>query len=367
MPRHLLCMALVAGALAACGQGDDPSPEPAAAAPRSGSEVFAATCAMCHGADGDGNGTVKLDRPARDFRAGGFSFGNTRQALFRTVSGGIGGTPMPGFAEALSEEERWAVVDHVISLLPEPPVEAGEAAVLAVGDRPQVVRGQFRPLAEGLPAHARGLMVGGTDGLSWQYRADDLRLLAVRQGAFVRRADWGERGGMPLEVLGKPVHLLGGGDPAAPFTTGDGAALRARLRGTRIEDGRAWVSCSLHDAAGAELATLRETGSAASTSQAAGYRRVLEIEASAPLRVRLLDGSGHSSTTRQDRLWLSSGDPARPLLLGVTGAGDGSVQHDEDAVHLELPAGRHELVLTTILPSTWDDTTREALIAELEG
>jgi mono/diheme cytochrome c family protein len=33
-----------------------------------GAAVFAKRCALCHGATGDGNGTLKTDPPARDFR-----------------------------------------------------------------------------------------------------------------------------------------------------------------------------------------------------------------------------------------------------------------------------------------------------------
>ncbi|MBC8330136.1 MAG: cytochrome c [Planctomycetes bacterium] len=367
MSRHPLRLALLGLFLPACGGPD----QPAAAPPRSGAEVYAAVCAMCHGLSGDGQGTVKLDRAARDFRAGGFSFGNTREALFRTVSSGIGGTPMPGFGEVLSEEERRRVVEHLVGFLPEPPVEAGEAAVLTVGDRPQVVRGHLPALAEGLPEHPRGLLVGGTDGLSWEYRADDVRLLAVRQGAFVRRTDWDGRGGTPLAPLGKPTYLLDGGAPAATFATDAGVPLAARLRGTSIEDGRAWVGYSLHDAAGAQLAEVRETGAPASTSLAAGFRRTFEIDSRIDLRLLMLGADSDLLLGQQDggamSYWIHGGQPEHPVVVGaVADRGLHVLLQQPDATQVQLVAGRTRVELTTLLPSSWDAETRHALLAELE-
>ncbi len=367
MSRHPLRLAPLGLFLAACGGPDEP-----AAPPRTGAEVYAAACAPCHGETGDGQGPVKLDRPARDFRAGGFSFGNTREALFRTVSSGIGGTPMPGFGETLTEQERRDVVEHLITLLPEPPIELDEAAVLVVGDRPQVVRGHLPALAEGLPEHPRGLLLGGTDGLSWQYRADDIRLLAVRQGAFVRRSDWGGRGGTPLEPLGKPMHLVDGGDPAATFASESGQPLSSRLRGTRIEEGRAWLDYTVHDASGAELAAVRERGEPASTSLTAGYRRILEIDASADLRLRLIGQDSQlllaEGKTGPVRYWVLGGDEERPVVIGV--AADRGLQvllKQPEATQVQLHPGRSRVELTTLLPSSWNAETRDALIAELEG
>ncbi|HEX6883800.1 MAG TPA: c-type cytochrome, partial [Planctomycetota bacterium] len=69
-------------------------------------QLFLTNCATCHGETGDGKGVTQLDRPARSFMDGGFSFGNTPEALFRTISVGIPGTPMPGFDSSLSEADR---------------------------------------------------------------------------------------------------------------------------------------------------------------------------------------------------------------------------------------------------------------------
>ncbi len=195
-------------------------------------ELFVANCASCHGETGDGKGTTELDRPARSFQDGGFSFGNTPEALFRTISTGIPGTPMAGFDASLSEEERKLLADYVVTLGPPIEAVADEDMVLAVGDAPVIVRGLLPSLGEGLPSHPRGLLIGDPSGITFEYRVDDVRLLALRQGGFVKRSDWTGRGGTALEPLGKVVHLVEGGKPEACFFAGS-APLGARLSGTR--------------------------------------------------------------------------------------------------------------------------------------
>ena len=80
-----------------------------AAAAQDAEALFFDNCASCHGETGDGDGWTELDRPARSFRDGGFSYGNTPEALFRAISIGIPGTQMPGFDTSLAEEERRAL------------------------------------------------------------------------------------------------------------------------------------------------------------------------------------------------------------------------------------------------------------------
>ena len=104
---------------------------------RSGQEVYEQICAMCHGETGDGKGIVPLDRPARSFLTGTFSFGNTRDALFKSVSNGIGGTPMPGFEALLTEDERYAVVDYIIAMGPEREVVVDDLGEVVLPQLPQ--------------------------------------------------------------------------------------------------------------------------------------------------------------------------------------------------------------------------------------
>ena len=261
----------------------EPSPAQAEtsapAQPANAAALYAHHCAVCHGTSGDGDGTLVLDRPARSFKQGGFSFGNTEEAIFRTVSSGIGGTPMPGFAQLLAEDERRAVARHVISLGPEQVPGPGFASVLAVGDHPVVVRGQFAPLVDGGPEYSRGLLVGNPDGLSYQYAADDLRLLAVRQGPFVDRKDWGERGGSPLEPLGRVIFLVdASGAPRSEWELHEGEAM-VSLLGTRTDAAYAVLRYRIEDRQGKPWCDVEESVRAASYRSASGVAREFQLTA----------------------------------------------------------------------------------------
>ena len=111
-----------------------PAPEPTASptpAVRSGQEVFASTCAACHGANGEGqpnwhirneNGTL----PAPPLNGDGHTWHHADGLLYRIVSQGgkFQETPevpsfksaMPAFGELLSHEEIVATLEYVKSL-----------------------------------------------------------------------------------------------------------------------------------------------------------------------------------------------------------------------------------------------------------
>ena len=144
---------------------------PAPHTPVSGRTVYMANCAKCHGATGDGIGTEVLDRPARSFLAGGFSFGNTPEAVRRVVQHGIAGTPMPGFAGTLSPAQTRVVVKHVLAMVP-PSEDDVEDATMLVTDRPLVLRGMLPPAGPWAEPRPRGLLRGGTDGLTMAYNVD---------------------------------------------------------------------------------------------------------------------------------------------------------------------------------------------------
>jgi mono/diheme cytochrome c family protein len=82
-------------------------------------------CVKCHGTLGRGDGpsatTLKDDlghsiRPANLAQSWTFRGGSTREDIFRTMSTGLNGTPMPSFLEALQPEQRWAITDFITSL-----------------------------------------------------------------------------------------------------------------------------------------------------------------------------------------------------------------------------------------------------------
>ena len=241
--------------------------------------LFVHNCARCHGEDGSGTGPAVLDRPARDFRNGGFSFGNTEEALFRTLSKGIPGSPMPAFGEALSDDDRRALARYVQFLGPPIAAVADADTHLVVGDEAVMVRGILPPRGEGGTLVPRGLIVGTPDGFSFEYRTDDVDLLAVRQGAFVRRTDWTGRGGSPLEPLGA---LIWSASPGATeglgglFAVGD-EALRARLTSSAVDGPRFRLAYDLVHATRGVVARVVESVTPIGHAVGAGFRRELDV------------------------------------------------------------------------------------------
>jgi mono/diheme cytochrome c family protein len=82
-------------------------------------------CIKCHGTLGRGDGpsapTLKDDwghplRPANLAQSWTFRGGSSRDDIFRTMSTGFNGTPMPGFVDALNPDQRWAITDYIASL-----------------------------------------------------------------------------------------------------------------------------------------------------------------------------------------------------------------------------------------------------------
>lgn len=247
-------------------------------------------CAKCHGERGDGQGTTALDRPARSFLAGGFSYGNTRGAIVRSIRHGIPGTPMPAFPdEVLTAAQRDALADFVIGFGPPGTVVEPGASVLRVEDRPLVVRGMLPPLAEGDARVPRGLLIGFPSGTTFEYRVDDVRFRALRQGEFVDRKDWGDRGGVPLAPLG--VVISDARAAATPFRSVRGEELACALRGTDVVGQEVVLRAAVVDADGNALADVRERLLVLDTEVGPVPVRALELtpRAGAPAGVVLPD------------------------------------------------------------------------------
>jgi len=241
-------------------------------------ELFLQQCARCHGETGDGQGTEELDRPARSFQDGGFSFGDTELAIYRTITHGIPGSPMPAFGDGMTDDQRRAVAAYVRTLCPPRDEASDEETELVVGEHPLVAKGLLRPVVSGANLYPRGLLVGTPDGLTFEYRADDLRLLAVRQGPFARREDWTGRGGAPLQPLGSVVWLNEGGDPPELFFVFPPDATRLmplKVVVTSVATPRAGaaITSNLVDPGGRVVAQLVESPQRLSTSFGSGFTR----------------------------------------------------------------------------------------------
>ncbi|WP_246738101.1 cbb3-type cytochrome c oxidase subunit II [Bradyrhizobium sp. CCBAU 051011] len=109
-----------------------------------GKEVWRiAKCWECHGNSGKGDGEkaagLKDDLgfpiPPADLTTGQFKSGPAVEDIFRTMTTGLSGTPMPNYRDSLPEEDRWALAYYVLSLSAFTDPITGEPLPITSADR----------------------------------------------------------------------------------------------------------------------------------------------------------------------------------------------------------------------------------------
>lgn len=118
-----------------------------------GARLYRAHCVACHGPAGAGDGpaTRGRPRPPADLRAPRVGL-HTAGDLFWWITRGVPGGGMPGFADRLSEEERWDLVNFMRALGAAP--AARRLGPTVEPDRPWLVAPDFAFAVGPIPAQA---------------------------------------------------------------------------------------------------------------------------------------------------------------------------------------------------------------------
>lgn len=158
-----------------------------------GEGLYTAQCASCHGPDARG-GLELVDARgypviSRDLTAPWtFRGGSEPEQLWLRVTTGLAPAPMPAFAETMMPEERWDVVNYVLSLARTPPWEPGGQLEGPGHQADLVKRGEYI-----IHYEMCGLCHTQVNPGSAIYRADDhylsggMLVNAHPQGVFVSR------------------------------------------------------------------------------------------------------------------------------------------------------------------------------------
>ena len=117
-----------------------------------------AGCAECHGSTGRGDGPSANDLKDQwghsilptDLTIRPFKSGPTPEDLYRTLSTGLNGTPMPSYAAAFPANERWALVLYILSI--------------ATHERPRTMMGLVGEEVDGMRIDMRAAMAGMMGG-----------------------------------------------------------------------------------------------------------------------------------------------------------------------------------------------------------
>src|SRR6185295_17464625 len=216
--------------------GTEPEATPTDVA--SGKEVYAKMqCAACHGEQGRGDGPSapalrdEDGMPIRPFdftRGGRAKSGPGAGDLFRAMTTGLDGTPMPGYADSLTERERWSVVHYVISLgagKPPPPKATGDITAAQMARLPEDAGApewanlpQATVALRSLWARAEGaealLVRAATDGKAIAFQLEWADRIADRSA--VRPQDFRDAVALQFPMGGPDEPFFGMGEKGRP-------------------------------------------------------------------------------------------------------------------------------------------------------
>jgi high-affinity iron transporter len=113
------------GAALGVSLDERPARSPSAAA---GARLYGRQCAQCHGARGYGDGPAAagLTPPPARLADPAVLAAATPLDVYRRISLGVPGTAMPAFGDALSVQQRWDLVLHVVALADSLAARAGD-------------------------------------------------------------------------------------------------------------------------------------------------------------------------------------------------------------------------------------------------
>lgn len=147
-----------------------------------GERLYRANCASCHGATGMGDGPAArgLD-PAPPALGSAETMRDVSPALmFRIVTVGIGGTPMPAFGSVLSADQRWDMLGYLVSMQHPPSAVAEGEGIFAI--HCSGCHGASG-LGDGPLARALSKLPPEIGAFAWQVERNDAQLTAaIREG-----------------------------------------------------------------------------------------------------------------------------------------------------------------------------------------
>ena len=120
---------------------------------------------------------------------------------------------------------------------------APQRTMVVVEERPIIEQGTLPPIVPGADRQEHGLLIGLPGGTTFEYRADDVRLLGVRQGEFLSRNSIEGGGGFELEPLGAVSFAFFGGRPGPTY----GVVDERGRHGVTARLTKTWVRDVLHD------------------------------------------------------------------------------------------------------------------------